>query len=310
VTASAGGAAPLVYPLVYIVLLNWNGWRDTRACLDSLEGLSYPNYRVVVVDNASTDGSEARLRESHPEVTLLQSGANLGFAGGNNVGLRYALGGGADYVWLLNNDTLVEPDALTHLLARMEEDPEVGLCGSTLVYEGDRETVQAWGGARYNRWLGTVRHLGQGKPRAQAVDAPSVERDLDYLVAASTLASRRFLEEVGLLREDYFLYFEELDWAVRAKGRFRLGYAPKSVVYHKEGSSIGGSDQAKPHKSWTADLYALKNRVVFTRRYYPYALPTVYLGLMMAMLNRVRRRQWGRVGLIARIMLRGGKRVA
>jgi GT2 family glycosyltransferase len=115
------------------------------------------------------------------------------------------------------------------------------------------------------------------------------------------------LEEVGLLQEDYFLYFEELDWAVRARGRFRLGYAASSVVYHKEGSSIGGSDRAKTAKSATADLYALKNRVRFTRRFYPYALPTVYLGLLLALANRVRRRQWDRVALIVRIMLRGGE---
>lgn len=293
--------------MVWIVILNWNGWRDTHACLESLAGLDYPAYRVVVVDNASTDGSEAQLRALHPGLTLLQSGANLGFAGGNNVGLRYALAGGADYVWLLNNDTLVEADALTRLVEKMTRDPGLGLCGSTLIYEAQRDRVQALGGARYNRWLGSVRHLGQHQLRAQPIDEGAVEAQLDYLIGASLLASRVFLEEVGLLQEDYFLYFEELDWAVRARGRFRLGYAAKSVVYHKEGSSIGGSDRAKTAKSTTADLYALKNRVRFTRRFYPYALPTVYLGLLLALSNRVRRRQWDRVALIVRIMMRGGE---
>lgn len=300
---------PQTQPLVYIVLLNWNGWRDTDACLGSLSKLTYPNARVVVVDNASTDGSESELRRRHPELTLLQSGANLGFAGGNNVGLRYALEHGAEYVWLLNNDTLVEPDALTHLVARSQRGAgglPVGLCGSTLLYEGQRDTVQALGGARYNRWLGTVAHIGQHQPRSQPVDAAAVEAQLDYLIGASMLASRPFLETVGLMQEDYFLYFEELDWAVRARGRFALAYAPESVVYHKEGSSIGGNDRAKAAKSYTADLYALKNRVRFTRRFYPYALPTVYLGLGVAISNRARRRQWDRVALIARILLRGG----
>ncbi len=296
--------------LVYIVLVNWNGWRDTDACLKSLAGLDYPNFEVIVVDNASQDGSETRLRARHPNVTLLQSGANLGFAGGNNVGLRCALARGAEYVWLLNNDTLVEPDALTQLVARIER-PErglpIGLCGSTLVYENARDTVQALGGARYNRWLGSVRHLGQHRRRTQPIDAAALEAQLDYLIGASMLVSRPFLKTVGLMQEDYFLYFEELDWAARARGRFRLGYAPESIVYHKEGSSIGGNDRAKGAKSYTADLYALKNRVRFTRRFYPYALPTVYLGLGLAALNRARRRQWRRVGLIGRIMLRGGE---
>ena len=297
-------------PAVFIVVLNWNGWRDTHACLESLAELAYPNAHVIVVDNASEDGSEARLRELHPALTLLQSGANLGFAGGNNVGLRYALAHGAEYVWLLNNDTLVEPGALTALVDKMRREPDLGLCGSTLLYEADRNTVQALGGARYNRWLGTVEHIGQHQPRGSA-DEKGVEKDvekrLSYLIGASTLASRAFLEQVGLLQDDYFLYFEELDWATRARGSFRLGYASKSIVYHKEGSSIGGTDRAKTTKSYTADHYALKNRVRFTRRFYPYALPTVYLGLGLALVNRLRRRQWNRVLLVARIMLRGGE---
>ena len=293
-------------PVVFVVILNWNGLQDTDACLKSLAGLTYSNYRVVVVDNASADGSETALRQRHPKLTLLQSGANLGFAGGNNVGLRYALANGAEYVWLLNNDTLLEPGALTELVAKMQREPELGLCGSTLLYEGQRDTVQALGGARYNRWLGTVRHVGQHQSWPQTVDEAKVEAQLDYLIGASMLVSRAFLETVGLLQDDYFLYFEELDWAARARGAFRLGYAAKSVVYHKEGSSIGGSDRAKAGKSYTADLYALKNRVRFTRRFYPYALPTVYLGLLAALVNRLRRRQWRRVELILRVMLRGG----
>ncbi|ADI15956.1 glycosyltransferase family 2 protein [Truepera radiovictrix] len=302
--------APPAYPLVYIVLVNWNGWRDTDACLASLKALDYPNARVVVVDNASTDGSVAELQRRHPDLTLLPSGANLGFAGGNNVGLRYALEQGADYVWLLNNDTLVEPDALTHLVARAQAGAAglpVGLCGSTLIYESRRDTVQALGGARYNRWWGTVAHIGRHRPRELPIDAAAVERQLDYLIGASMLVSRPFLETIGLMQEDYFLYFEELDWAVRARGRFALAYAPQSVVYHKEGASIGGNDRARAAKSFTADRYALQNRVRFTRRFYPYALPTVYLGLGVALINRVRRRQWDRVGLIARILLRGGE---
>lgn len=294
-------------PLVYVVLLNWNGWRDTDACLKSLTGLSYPNFRVVVVDNASSDSSEARLRELHPDLTLLQSGANLGFAGGNNVGLRYALEHGAAYVWLLNNDTLVERDALGELVAKMQADPSLGLCGSTLLYEAQRDTVQALGGASYNRWLGTVRHIGQHQPFDPQTDEGAVERQLDYLIGASMLASRAFLERVGLLQEDYFLYFEELDWAARARSKFRLGYAAKSLVYHKEGSSIGGSDAAKDSKSYTSDFYSLKNRVRFTKRFYPYALPSVYGGLLIALLNRLRRRQGDRALLILRIMLRAGE---
>ena len=177
-------------PKVFIVILNWNGLEDTLACLESLEGLEYSNYEVIVVDNDSADGSEEVLRERYPQHIILQSGANLGFAGGMNVGLRYALAHGASYAWLLNNDTLVEPDALTQLVRRMQAKPDAGLCGSTLVYHHDRSKIQAYGGATYNKWLSTSRHVGQDAPSAQEVNVEEVEAQLDYLVGASCLASR------------------------------------------------------------------------------------------------------------------------
>lgn len=108
-------------PLVYIVILNWNGWQDTLACVTSCCALTWPEYRLLVVDNGSTDGSEAILRDRLATGEVLQSGGNLGFAGGNNVGIRHALAAGAEYVWLLNNDTEVAPDALSELVAALQE---------------------------------------------------------------------------------------------------------------------------------------------------------------------------------------------
>lgn len=289
-------------PKVFIVILNWNGLEDTLACLESLETLDHPNFEVIVVDNDSSDGSEETLRKRYPQHVIIQSGANLGFAGGTNVGLRYALGHGASYAWLLNNDTLVEPDALTELVKRMQEKPSAGLCGSTLVYHSDQSKIQAYGGATYNKWLSTSRHIGQDAPRGQEVDTEEVERQLDYLVGASCLASRALLEEVGLLSEDYFLYYEELDWATRAKGRYTLAFAPESVVYHKEGGSIGSSsDGAK--KSRLADYYGVRNRLLYTRKHAPEALPSVYLSLLVTVANRVRRRQWARIPMILKLAL-------
>ena len=284
-------------PKVFIVILNWNGLEDTLACLESLRTLDYPNFEVVVVDNDSSDGSEEVLRTRYPQHVIIQSGANLGFAGGTNVGLRYVLSHGAAYAWLLNNDTLVEPDALTELVKRMRDKPGAGLCGSTLVYHHDRSRVQAYGGATYNKWLSTSRHIGQDAPSSREVHAEEVERQLDYLVGASCLVSRSLLEEVGLMSEDYFLYFEEVDWAARAKGRYALAFAPKSVVYHKEGGSIGSSsDGAK--KSRLADYYGVRNRLLYTRKHAPEALPSVYLGLLITLAKRVQRKQWARIPMI------------
>ncbi len=284
-------------PKVFIVILNWNGLADTLDCLESLAGLEYPNFEVIVVDNDSSDDSEEVLKGRYPQHIIIQSGANLGFAGGTNVGLRYALEHGADYAWLLNNDTLVEPDALTELVKRMQEKSDAGLCGSTLVYHHDRSRVQAYGGATYNKWLSTSRHIGQDAPKGQEVNTEEVESQLDYLVGASCLVSRPFLEEVGLMSEDYFLYYEEVDWAARARGRYTLAFAPKSVVYHKEGGSIGSSsDGAK--KSRLADYYGVRNRLLYTRKHAPEALPSVYLGLLVTLAKRVQRRQWERIPMI------------
>lgn len=286
---------------VFIVVLNWNGWQDTRACLESLEHLTYDNYEVVVIDNASRDGSEQKIREAHPDLTLVQSGGNLGFAGGNNVGIKHALLHNAEFIWLLNNDTVVESDALSQLVKRAQTEPKVDMCGSTLIYYHDRDMVQAYGGGTYNKWLGLTQKLGHGRLRSEPVDVAGVERKLDYIEASSLLVSRHFLDTVGLMDEGYFLYYEEIDWVMRASGKLRLGYARDSVVYHKEGASTGGSDYAVKQKSWTADYYSIRNRILITRRFFPRALFTVYLSLTGVIFNRLRRRQWKRLGMILRV---------
>ncbi|MCX7596938.1 MAG: glycosyltransferase family 2 protein, partial [Fischerella sp.] len=135
---------------VFVILLNWNGWQDTVKCIVSLKGLSYPNYEIVVLDNASTNDSVEQIRAAHPDVTLIETGANLGFAGGNNVGIRYALEHGAEYIWLLNNDTIVDANALSAMVTKAESDPKIGLVGSVLYYMNNPGSVQAWGGGTVN----------------------------------------------------------------------------------------------------------------------------------------------------------------
>jgi GT2 family glycosyltransferase len=311
---------------VCILLLNWNGWRDTVECLESVFRIDYPDYRVVVCDNGSTDDSIERIRswaegESTVEVSaenplrrlswppvpkpvsyvefdrkmaeaggdragdsarliLVRTGGNLGFAGGNNVGLRYALArDDFEYVWLLNNDTVVEPDALACLVRRMREKPRAGICGSTLPFYSLPGKLWARGGATYNRWFAYAECIGIH----QAVDSPAepeeVERKMDYVAGASMFVSRPFLRDVGLMGEQYFLYFEEPDWAVRAKGRYELAYARDSVVYHKVGSSLH-SLQAPPGEGRTSTRHNAESAMRFTRKYYPLAVPTVWLTLL------------------------------
>lgn len=317
---------------VFIILVNWNGWRDTLECLESLMLLEYPEFRFVVCDNGSADDSLDRIktwaghhavscieyrrveaesggdRAADPVLTLIRNDKNLGFAGGNNVGLRYGLARvDVDFFWLLNNDTVVEPDALTHLVARMQQHPEVGICGSTIRLYHNRERIQALGGGYYCRWIGLPWHYGRFKRwDGNFNNLQCAESRMNYVEGASMLASRQFIEEVGLLCEDYFLYFEEADWAIRAsKGRFTLAYAPQSVVYHKVGSSIGTSSNPA-RKSFVCDFYNIRNRILFARRHYPATLPTIYLVLVGEILLRVLYGKWDRVGMIIGLMIRGG----
>ena len=334
---------------VYIVLLNWNGWRDTIDCLESALHNNYPNFKVVVCDNDSSDNSldhikawadgqyplpdnNSEIRQKHcfpvvdkpvsyvcysrkeaeaggsetdASLVLIQTGANLGFAGGNNVGIRY-IQARDDYsfIWLLNNDTVIHADALVQLVNRMESVTGAGMCGSTVYYYHDPDHLQAQGGAQYVKWLGMGRHIGEGLPVEQMIAPEQVEQQLDYILGASMLISKSFIENIGLMNEEYFLYFEELDWALRAKGKFCLVYAPDSVVFHKEGGSIG-TDSSGINRSLTSDYYLFKNRLIVTRKYFPWLLPLVYMRLIVAMLTRVVFGKWQHARTIGKILLTG-----
>ena len=327
---------------VYVVLVNYKGWRDKIECLESLLRSDYPDFRVIVCDNASPNDSFFRMlawangaeqpaalsgpmdrysvpllpkplrheviegarpaRQIDAPLGLVRIASNLGFAGGCNVGIRYALADASTaYIWLLNNDTVVPPDSLSRAVAKLKATPHAGMCGSSLLFYDRPQTVQAAGGGILNKWTGTTRGLGAFHDIA-SIDESDALRHLDYIAGAALLVSRPFLETIGLMNEDYFLYYEELDWACRARGRFTLAYAKDSIVYHKEGGSIGtSSDPAQ--RSPLADTYGVRNRIRFMRRFYPYALPVVYLGLFAAIINRIRRGQSDRIPMILRAML-------
>ncbi len=208
------------------------------------------------------------------KIILIETGANLGFAGGNNVGLRYALArDDFAYVWLLNNDTAMEPDALEKLVARASADPRIGMCGSTMPYYDRPDLLWALGGATYNPWLAEPHNVACREPRRPVeslAELAELERSLDYIVGASMLLSRDFLREIGPMCEDYFLYYEELDWARRSRGRFEMGVAVDSVVYHKVGSSTKTLTM-KSRGQQTADFYAHFNKLRVTWRFYPQA---------------------------------------
>jgi len=215
---------------VFVIILNWNGWKDTLECLSSLEDLDYPAHEVVVVDNGSTDGSEEKIREAYPDIVVLQTGENLGFAGGNNAGIRHALGRGADHVWLLNNDAVVYPGALSALVKEALSDDSIGMVGSKIYYYQAPDVIWFAGGT-IDPLTGKTGHSLMGEKDTGGRDEP---RDVDYASACSLLVKRAVIEDVGLMDTRFFLYFEETDWAVRCRRRgWRVRYQPASRILHK-----------------------------------------------------------------------------
>ena len=216
---------------VVCVILNWNGWQDTLACLDALVLTDWPDLHILVIDNASTNDSVARIRDALPRlgagVELIESAENGGFASGCNLGIRVALERGADLVWLLNNDTVAPADTLRKLCAGMRE-PSIGMVGTVLRYAHDPATTQAWGGGSIVRWLGFNRHFVQ----------PTPLDDASYLTFASVLIRTELLRTTGLLDEGFFMYFEDADLCFRAR---RIGWrfciAEDTAVLHREGGS-------------------------------------------------------------------------
>jgi GT2 family glycosyltransferase len=222
--------------------------------------------RVVVPDKADPTGDV-------PFVTILQIGRNLGFAGASNLGLRYALGDpAASGFWLLNNDTIVAPSALDAILSRCSNDEHIGMCAATLVYYYDPDVIQG-AGAGYDAKTGRGRCLAIGLPLEELPKTEEIERNMAYVIGASLFVTRGFVEAVGLMNEEYFLYFEEIDWAIRGQGRFRMAFARDAIVFHKEGRSIGSKSFGRP--SDTSLYYLTVNALRFTNNYYPSMLSRV-----------------------------------
>jgi len=219
-------------PTVFIIILNWNGEEDTLACLDSVDHLGYASRYTVVVDNGSTDDSVKRIAGERPDVTLIEHKVNLGYTGGNNAGIRYALAHGAEYVWLLNNDTLVEADSLGALVAAARRDPMLGLL-SPLTYDyHHRERLQFWGilaDAERQEFI-----------RARDPRHGESSGELPLLWGTALLINASVIRQIGYLDERYFAYHEDVDYSLRAiAAGFRTRVEPAAIVYHKWAASSG-----------------------------------------------------------------------
>ena len=271
---------------VVIVVLNWNQWRLTDRALRTVERLEPGDHRVIVVDNGSTDDSRQRIGERHPGVVLVPLDRNRGFAGGMNAGIRHAMAdGGAEYVWLLNNDTEASPGALAAMLAVAEADRRTGAVGSILAPLGTRRRT-IFGGGRVGRWTGVPRHCLTRVPDSQ----------LDYIVGASLLLRCEALREVGLLDEAFFLYWEDVDLSCRLRRQgWRLAVADTSVVAHVGKGTLGDRDPA-----W--DAHYIRSAARFFRLHSPVPALPIVAGSIAWMLKHVASGRFARAVAVARAL--------
>ena len=264
---------------VFVLVLNWNNWKDTNECLSSLQGLEYDNFKTIVLDNGSTDESVRCIRAKFPNVEVMELCENLGFAKGYNAGIQVALFRGADYVWLLNNDTTVDPRALCALVEKAETNPSLGVIGSAIYHNAKPECLQAWGGGYISFSLGRSRHFLQPVP----------DEAIEFLTGASFLLRRPVLETLGFLDEEFFLYWEDADYCFRVrKAGWRLGVAGDSKVWHKENATIG-------KQSEKLDFHFNKSAVYFYKKYARMPLIPISVSIAARLTKRLMLGDWKRL---------------
>ena len=312
---------------VYIIIVNYNNYGDTIECLESVLKSDYESFQIFVVDNSTDSSSVDHLAEwandnnynsiqtafkdlifplvpkpvSHIIVTgnefagklyddciVIIKTQNRGFAAANNIVLTYLLKNASDssLIWILNNDTVVEKDTLKNLASFYHlKSNNRYILGAKLRYYDKPYVLQAIAG-NYNKWLGMHKHVGDGEKDSGQFDDYTPGKS-NYIVGASIFLPKLFLEQTGLMCEDYFLYFEELDWLNRArKYGFAMAIASKAIVYHKEGASIITTENNK-RKLFTAEYYSIVSRVRYIKKWYPYCLITVIPGVIVALLKRI-----------------------
>ncbi len=256
---------------VVTVILNWNGWNDTKECLESLGKIRQENFdhEILVIDNHSQDESVREIKKYFPNQKVISNSENLGFAGGNNVGLKYAIKNGADYVFILNNDTTLDENCIEELL-KIAKEKQIGAVGPKIYFSPGREYHDSYtkeergkviwfaGGVfDWNNIIGSHRGVDQ-VDRGQFDD----ESDCDFLTGCAMLIKTEVLRKTGIFDENYFLYLEDADLSERIKRvGFKLKFAPKAIVWHKNAASQGKTG------SKLQDYYIIRNRMYFAQKF-------------------------------------------
>jgi len=241
-------------PLVTIVTINYNQLGLTCELLDSLRKVTYPALEVIVVDNNSAEDPTTVITERYPEVKLIVSRENLGFAGGNNLGIKASRG---EYLLFLNNDTEVDPGFLEPLVEMFESNPLAGAASSKILYHNSGEIIQYAGSTRIDPFTGRSKRIGyMEKDNGQYKSI----KETDLAHGAAMMVPKRVIDKTGMMPEFFFLYYEEVDWCESIKkAGYKIYVVPDSKVYHKESMSIGKGSTLKTY-------YMTRNRLLYMRR--------------------------------------------
>lgn len=241
-------------PLVSIITINYNESQVTLDMLESLKNCDYPNVQVIVVDNASPNDNPDIIKEKFPYITLIKSKENLGFAGGNNLGVKEAKG---EYLFFINNDTIVPKNCIGPLVETLKNNPSIGMVSPKIKFHWDDSLIQYAGYTPMSHWTIRNNSIGYHQKDDGRFDA---EGETNSIHGAAMMVPRKIVDEVGMMTEIYFLYYEEHDWAEQIKrAGYQVYYQPKSFILHKESLSTG---KFSPLKTY----YISRNRILFARR--------------------------------------------
>ena len=258
---------------VNIIILNWNGADDTITCVKSIQDSGTAKIAsITVIDNGSSDDSVVRIKKAHPEIKLIQNEDNLGFGGGCNIGLSKSIKESVDFVWLLNNDTTINPDSLKELLATADSDDKIGIVGSVIYSMADKSVIQTWGGGHINFWTGSAKYILSKQDKSK----------LQYITGASMLIRINTLRDIGVFDDaSYFMYWEDADLCFRAAQKgWRLAVAEKSRILHKESASFKDNHHLLVR-------YFNQSAVMFFCKFYRFCIIPAFIGLSGRTIKRI-----------------------
>lgn len=241
-------------PLVYAVVLNFNGFDDSERCICSLKESIYPNLKIVIVDNLSNDLSGVKLKDTFPELPVIFTNKNMGYAGGMNLGAKFALKNNADLILLTNNDVVFTKNFLQPLLATISTKEKIGIVSPKILYLNDKKTIYS-AGADFKVFLGGAYNPYRGKP---AHKFGNQLREITFADGSCLLVKKDVFWKVGYLDEKYFMYFEDLDFSEKVRKYFKIYFVPDSIVYHKTGAGSNWSNYSSLYY-----YFYTRNRLIF-----------------------------------------------